>query len=134
WWRDGASLSSIARGLGAPVQHVRRFLGQTGGVRESPTQRASQHLSTGEREEISRGLAAGQSVRAIAGWLGRACSTIAREVAGNGGRERYRAQEAETATEQRRRRPKSTALEQNQQLRRLVHEKLTQRWSPQQIT
>jgi hypothetical protein len=60
-WRAGESLSSMSRSLGIPLQHVRRFLAQTGGVRKRPRVRQSRHLTLTEREEISRGLAMGRS-------------------------------------------------------------------------
>ena len=70
---------------------VRDLLKRTGGIRPAPRCRWELRLSLEEREEISRGLAAGESLRAIAAGLGRVPSTISREVAGNGGRSRYRA-------------------------------------------
>ncbi|MFG1754940.1 helix-turn-helix domain-containing protein [Streptosporangium sandarakinum] len=72
------SLTSIARGLGAPLHHLRRFLAETGGVRPTPPHGSPRHLTLTEREEISRGLAAGHSARAIARWMQRAASTISR--------------------------------------------------------
>jgi transposase, IS30 family len=86
-----------------------------------------------EREEISRGLAAGQSIRAIASVLGRAPSTISREVNANGGRRRYRAARADLAAWSRATRPKPCKLADNLVLRAIVEEKLARRWSPQQI-
>ncbi|WP_413232839.1 helix-turn-helix domain-containing protein [Nocardia salmonicida] len=68
-----------------PLQHVRRFLAQTGGIQRRQTRRRIQHLTMAEREEISRGLAAGSSARTIATGLNRSPSTIAREIARNGG-------------------------------------------------
>jgi hypothetical protein len=58
-WRAGEALRSVARGLGAPVQRVRRYVAQTGGVRPRPAARPARHLLLAEREEVSRGLAAG---------------------------------------------------------------------------
>lgn len=86
-----------------------------------------------EREEISRGLAAGLSYRAIADALGRPASTVSREVAANGGTERYRATRADQAAWGRAARPKTCRLTENPALRAIVKEKLAQRWSPQQI-
>ena len=86
-----------------------------------------------EREEISRGLAAGLSLRAIAAGLGRAPSTVSREVAGNGGRRRYRALHADAAAWSRACRPKATRLSSRPGLASMVEEKLALRWSPQQI-
>ncbi len=78
-WRKGEALRSVARQLGAPVQHVRRYVAQTGGVRPRPVGRSVRHLSLQEREEVSRGLAAGWSMRRIAAELERPPSTVSRE-------------------------------------------------------
>jgi IS30 family transposase len=86
-----------------------------------------------EREEISRGLAAGRSLRVIAAALGRAPSTVSREVAANGGAKRYRAAQADRQAWARATRPKRCKLASNWQLRDIVEEKLRRRWSPQQI-
>jgi IS30 family transposase len=86
-----------------------------------------------EREEISRGLAAGQSIRAIAAALGRSPSTVSREVNANGGPRRYRAARADVQAWARASRPKSCKLADNPVLRAIVEEKLQRRWSPQQI-
>lgn len=67
-------------------------------------------LTPAEREEISRGLATGESLRAIAAWLGRSASTVCREVNRNGGRGRYRAAKAEEQTLKRSRRPRRCLL------------------------
>jgi len=91
-------------------------------------------LLLAEREEISRGLAAGHSCRVIAQRLGRAPSTVSREVARNGGRCRYRAQPADGAADRRARRPKPAKLVLQPRLRAVVEDKLGLRWSPQQIT
>jgi transposase, IS30 family len=86
-----------------------------------------------EREEISRGLAAGASIRAIAAAVGRAPSTVSREVKANGGVRRYRAARADQAAWARATRAKRCKLAGNSVLRDIVEEKLQQRWSPQQI-
>jgi IS30 family transposase len=86
-----------------------------------------------EREEISRGVAAGQSCRQLAARLGRAPSTVSRELARNGGRHRYRAQAADAAAFGRAERPKATKLAVEPRLRAVVEAKLALRWSPQQI-
>jgi IS30 family transposase len=90
-------------------------------------------LTLAEREEISRGLAAGLSLRMIAAGLGRATSTVSREVLGNGGRSRYRAAVADRAAWTRAARPKVTKLASRPTLAQLVAAKLEQDWSPQQI-
>ena len=95
--------------------------------------RSPLRLSLAEREEISRGLAAGRSVRAIAGGLGRAPSTVCREVAANGGRGRYRACAADRRAVRLLRRPKPAKLAACPRLREVVQSKLELHWSPQQI-
>ncbi|MFB6634859.1 helix-turn-helix domain-containing protein [Streptomyces sp. NPDC056362] len=79
------------------MQSVRRFLHQSGGVRLTAQTRSERHLSDREREEIPRGLAAGKSARQVAKRLERSPSTISREIARNGGRDRYRAVSADAA-------------------------------------
>src|SRR5436190_5317327 len=96
--------------------------------------RSPLRLSSREREEISRGLAGGESLRAIARRLGRASSTIAREVGANGGRRRYRACTADRAAVRRMRRPKRSKLATCSRLRAAVESQLELRWSPQQIS
>jgi IS30 family transposase len=86
-----------------------------------------------EREEISRGLVAGESCRLIGRRLGRAPSTVSREIATNGGRVGYRACGAEEAAQGRACRPKPAKLSSSPQLRQVVEAKLALRWSPEQI-
>jgi IS30 family transposase len=102
-------------------------------ARREPT-RSPLRLSLSEREEISRGLAAGESLRVIAGRLGRSPSTVSREVGVNGGRRRYRACRAERDALRRMRRPKPAKLAQCHRLRAVVESKLELRWSPEQIS
>jgi DNA-binding CsgD family transcriptional regulator len=90
-WRQGESLRLIARRMGRRGPSVRAFVLQTGGVQRHPPRRAKRCLSMAEREEISRGVAAGEPCRQIAARLGRAPSTVSRELARNGGRACYRA-------------------------------------------
>ena len=80
-WRQGESLRLIARRLGKRGPSVRAFVLQTGGVQHCPPRRAERCLSMAEREEISRGVAAGEPCRQIAARLGRAPSTVSRELA-----------------------------------------------------
>jgi IS30 family transposase len=96
--------------------------------------RSALRLSLAEREEISRGLAGGASLRAIARRLDRPPSTISREVATNGGRRRYRACPADKAAVQRARRPKRSKLASCDRLRAVVEAKLELRWSPAQMS
>ena len=95
--------------------------------------RSPLRLSLAEREEISRGLAAGEALRSIAGRIGRAPSTVSREVAGNGGRRGYRAAKADRVAVRRMRRPKASKLAVHAELRAVVEDKLEKRWSPEQI-
>ncbi|WP_449343987.1 IS30 family transposase [Streptomyces nigrescens] len=132
-WREGQSFSLIGRALGAPMHHARRFLYQSGGVRLTPQTRSERHLTGSEREEISRGIAAGKSARQLARRLGRSPSTVSREIARNGGRDRYRAASADAAAYARARRPKQAKLAQRPTLRALVEAKLALCWSPEQI-
>jgi IS30 family transposase len=132
-WRRGESLRLIARRLGKRGPSVRAFVLQTGGVQKHPPRRALRCLSMAEREEISRGVAAGEPCRQIAARLGRASSTVSRELARNGGRHRYRAQAADAAAFRRAQRPKPAKLILEPRLRAVVEAKLSLRWSPQQI-
>jgi IS30 family transposase len=90
-------------------------------------------LSLTEREEISRGVVAGRSMRAMTASLGRAPSSISREIRRNGGCRGYRASEADEAAWDRARRPKLCKLMQNRALARIVAQKLKRLWSPEQI-
>jgi DNA-binding CsgD family transcriptional regulator len=132
-WRQGESLRLIARRLGKRGPSVRAFVLQTGGVQRHPPCRAPRCLSMTEREEISRGVAAGEPCRQIAARLGRAPSTVSRELGRNGGRSRYRAQAADAAAFCRAQRPKPAKLVLEPRLRAVVEDKLALRWSPQQI-
>src|SRR5215217_5122524 len=93
--RTGHAARPTARALGLTAGGVRAYLVRCGGIRPAPRRRSSGRLALAEREEISRGLAAGLSLRVIAAGLGRAPSTISREVAANGGRRGYRATSAD---------------------------------------
>jgi IS30 family transposase len=130
-WRQGESLRLIARRMGKRGPSVRAFVLRTGGVQQHPPRRALRCLSMAEREEISRGVAAGEPCRQIAARLGRAPSTVSRELARNGGRHRYRAQAA--AAFGRAQRPKPAKLVLEPRLRAVVEAKLAVRWSPEQI-
>jgi IS30 family transposase len=132
-WRRGESLRLIARRMGKRAPSVRAFVLQTGGVQRHPPRRRLRCLSVAEREEISRGVAAGEPCRQVAARLGRAPSTVSRELARNGGRHRYRAQAADAAAFRRAQRPKPAKLAVELRLRSVVEAKLALRWSPQQI-
>jgi IS30 family transposase len=131
--RAGMAAKPTARELGLSTSTVRDYLHRCGGIRPDPRRRAVVRLSLAEREEISRGLAAGHSLRVIAADLGRAPSTVSREVAANGGARGYRALRADRAAWARATRPKRCKLARAPVLRDMVAEKLRRRWSPQQI-
>jgi transposase, IS30 family len=137
-WRqrgDGRTYDQIGAALEARPSAVANVVVRAGGLRpRRPTPSSERFLSLGEREEISRGLAAGQSCRAIARRLDRRPSTITREVARNGGPNKYRAAEAERACRRRRRRPKARKLARNPKLAGLVEDKLSEKWAPEQIS
>jgi IS30 family transposase len=133
-WRSGEAVKVLARAMRRSPSTVRDLFKRCGGVRPTPRRRGELRLSLGEREEISRGLAAGLSLRAIAAGLGRAPSTISREVANNAGRQAYRALPADAAAWTRACRPKPTKLSRRPGLRSMVEEKLVVRWSPEQIS
>mgnify|MGYP000863832279 FL=1 len=132
-WKKGESLQQIAQLFDRNHSSVSRILAETGGIR--PAQRCRSHLalSLTEREEISRFLVAGQSIRSIALHLGRAPSTVSREIKRNGGQGSYRATQADEAAWDRAHRPKHCKLVRNRTLARVVARKLQCQWAPQQI-
>ena len=131
----GESLRSISRRLGRPPSTIRTHVVSAGWKRPvPPAEWSPRRLSFAEREEISRGIAGGVSMRCIARKLGRAPSTVSREVAANGGRVRYRATAAHVASRHRARRPKPAKLVVNERLREVVESKLDEWWSPTQIS
>ncbi|HVR80449.1 MAG TPA: IS30 family transposase [Acidimicrobiia bacterium] len=131
---EGVGMRTVARELGRAHGSVRWMVESYGGVRPRPRIRSPRHLSLEEREEISRGMASGESLRSIARRLGRSASTVSREVARNGGRSGYRAHRAAQAALRRARRPKVCRLAANPALALMVEEKLGLWWSPQQIS
>ena len=133
-WGDGTSLRAVARKLGARPEYVRRYVTSTGGVKPAPRKRSKRCLSKDEREEISRALARGDSFRQIGAAIARPHTTVAREVNRNGGRERYRAHDADEAAWSRARRPKRGKLAVSCGLREVVEDKLELDWSPKQIS
>ena len=132
-WQRGESLSSIGRQFDRPSSSVYNMLAPTGGIRPPPRRRSRLALTLAEREEISRGSACALSLRAIATRLGRAPSTVIREVNRNGGLQHYRASRADEAARDRARRPKPCKLVSEPVLSRLVANKLRLHWSPEQI-
>jgi IS30 family transposase len=132
-WRSGQAVKVLAREMRRHPSTVRDLLKRCGGVRPVPRRRCELRLSLAEREEISRGLAAGVSLRGIAAALGRAPSTVSREVEDNGGRDGYRAFAADQRAWAQARRPKATKLSRLPGLRAMVEDKLELCWSPEQI-
>ena len=132
-WQAGDSLHEIARLFDRGHSSVQGVLAETGGIRPRPRSRSRLALTLAEREEISRGMVAGRSLRAVAALLGRAPSTVSREINRNGGRGRYRASQADEAAWDRARRPKTCKLVENRTLARIVAGKLRGLWSPEQI-
>ena len=130
---QGLSEAEIGRRLGFQRATVSRYVARHGGIRPRPRRRAARCLRLDEREEISRGIARGESAREIARHLARSHTTIVREVNRCGGRARYRAHAAERETWRRARRPRPTKLELCSDLRRAVIERLKDDNSPEQI-
>ena len=132
-WQEGVSLNEIGRMFDRGHSSVQRILAETGGIRPPQRRRSGRALSLADREEISRGIVAGRSLRSIASSLGRAPSTVSRELRRNGGRCRYRANQADQAAWDRAKRPKSCKLVENRALARVVASKLQLEWAPDQI-
>lgn len=132
-WKKGDSLQKIAQLFDRYHSAVERILAETGGIPPAQRKRARLSLTLAEREEISRAVAEGQSARSIAALLGRAPSTISREINRNGGQECYRANQAEQAAWNRTLRPKTCKLVEYRALARIVADKLRGQWSPEQI-
>jgi transposase, IS30 family len=132
-WQKGDSLNAIARDLDRGHSTVQGALARTGGIRPAERRRSRLALTPAEREEISRGVVTGQSIRAIASQLGRAPSSVSRELRRNGGRRYYRATKADQSAWDRAHRPKTCKLANNRALARIVAKKLKLHWAPRQI-
>jgi IS30 family transposase len=132
-WQKGDSMHAIARLFDRNHSSIAGILWRTGGIRPAQRSRSRLSLRLSEREEISRGVVAGQSIRSIAASLGRAPSTVSREINRNGGRRGYRANIADQAAWERAHRSKTCKLAENRALARIVARKLKQLWSPEQI-
>ena len=132
-WRKGESLQRIAELFDRNHSSIQRILAETGGIQPAQRHRSRLALTLAEREEISRSVAMGQSIRSVATRLGRAPSTISREIMRNGGQECYRASQADQAAWDRGRRPKTCSLAENRSLAHIVAGKLQMLWSPEQI-
>jgi len=132
-WKAGWILHQIGHLFDRPHASIHNVLSRTGGIRPPERRRSKAALSLSEREEISRALVAGETLRSIAARLGRAPSTVSRELNRNGGREGYRATQADSAAWDRARRPKRCKLAENRALASVVADKLRLLWSPEQI-
>ena len=132
-WRKGESLTSIGRLFDRPSSSVFNMLAPTGGIQPPIRKRSRLALTLSDREEISRGIVAGLSIRAIAEKTHRSPSTISREIKRNGGYDIYRATQAEHAAWQRGHRPKRCKLACNRTLSRIVATKLQLNWASEQI-
>jgi IS30 family transposase len=132
-WQQGERISDIARALGRRYTTISGVVKSHAGFVPRPRKRAAYCLTLAEREEISRGLVSGWSIRQISRQLSRAPSTISREVQRNGGRLKYRAISADQAAWTRALRPKPCKLALQPRLRRIVAGKLKRAWSPEQI-
>jgi IS30 family transposase len=132
-WQRGESMSSIGRLFDRDSSSIYPLLSRTGGIRPANRTRSRLALSLVEREEISRGIVAQQSIRSMAALLGRSPSTVSREVRRNGGYNQYRAAVADERAWDQTRRPKRCKLAMSPWLRHAVSQKLILNWSPQQI-
>src|SRR5882757_1903908 len=133
-WKAGESLHEIGRAFGKGHGSIRFLLTQRGGIVPAARRRSLRTLTLAEREDISRGIASGLSIREIANGLQRAVSTVSREVARHGGRPLYRASEADRQAWESALRPKVCLLAIEEKLRTIVASKLILDWSPEQIS
>src|SRR5512145_149824 len=133
-WKAGETVSDIAAALQRWPRNIHNVIHGNGGIEPRARCRSIRVLSLNEREEISRGLRAGCSLREIARHLKRAPSSISREVRRHGGPATYRATWADLRAWRRAQRPKPCLLATNERLRQLIAHKLQIDWSPQQIS
>jgi IS30 family transposase len=133
-WKCGQSQHEIGRVHGRPHPTIRKLLLPTGGIAPAARRRSRLALTLAEREDISRGIASGSSIREIASRLSRAVSTVSREIIRHGGRPAYRAHDADRQAWVSALRPKRCLLAGNRKLRNIVASKLILDWSPEQIS
>ena len=133
-WKSGQSLHEIGRAFGKAHSCIRGLLVPRGGIPPAARRRSRLALTLAEREDISRGIASGWSIREIASSLERAASTVGREITRHGGRPAYRAHEADSQAWVSALRPKRCLLAMNRKLRNIVASKLILDWSPEQIS
>jgi IS30 family transposase len=133
-WKAGQTLHEIGRAFDKPHTTIHQFLLPSGGIRPAARRRSRLALTLAEREDISRGIASGSSIREIARRMERAASTVSREVRHHGGRPAYRAHDADCQAWVSTLRPKRCLLAINRKLRDAVASKLILEWSPEQIS
>ncbi|RXH54732.1 IS30 family transposase [Granulicella sibirica] len=133
-WKLGESLHEIGRAFNKDHGSIQFLLAQHGGIAPAVRRRSPRMLTLSEREEISRGIASGSSIREIARGLRRAASTVSREVARHGGRPVYRASAADHQAWKSALRPRPCRLALHRKLRLIVASKLILNWSPEQIS
>jgi IS30 family transposase len=133
-WKAGESLHAIGRALGKDHVVVHLLLKRHGGIAPPISRRLPTSLTLAEREDISRGIASGSSIRGIAQGLSRASSTVSREVARHGGRAQYRANQADQQAWESALRLKPCRLASHSKLQEIVASKLILDWSPRQIS
>ena len=133
-WKAGQSLHEIGRAFGKDHVSIQFMLAQHGGIVPAARRRSLLTLTLAEREDISRGIASGSSIREIAKGLQRAVSTVSREVARHGGRPQYRANEADHQAWESALRPKRCLLAIHVKMQEIVAGKLILDWSPEQIS
>ena len=133
-WKAGQSLHEIGRAFGKNHVSIHFMLSQHGGIAPTARRRSLVTLTLAEREDISRGIASGSSIRDIARGLERAASTVSREVARHGGRPQYRVNETDHQAWESALRPKACLLASNGKLQAIVGSKLILDWSPEQIS
>lgn len=133
-WKRGDSLQQIAQLFDRSHSSIQRILAETGGIRPAERRRSRLALTLAEREEISRGVVLGRSIRSIATQIGRVPSTVSREIQRNGGSDFYRASLADQAAWDRACRPKVCKLVEYRAVANIVASKLQLQWSPEQIS
>jgi IS30 family transposase len=133
-WKAGQSLHEIGRAFGQGHASIHLLLSHHGGIIPAARRRSLLALTVSEREDISRGIASGSSLREIARCLHRAASTVSREVTRHGGRPEYRAKEADDQAWKSALRPKLCLLAVHEKLQKIVASKLILDWSPEQIS
>ena len=133
-WKAGQTLHEIGRAFDKPHSSIRCLLLPRGGIPPKARRRSRLAITRAEREDISRGIASGSSIREIARHLDRAASTVGREVTRHGGRPNYRAHEADDHAWESALRPKKCLLALHPRLREIVTSKLLLDWSPKQIS